>query len=115
VKIPAAAAYVLCAASAVFLARLELHSDDAGVIAFFILACAGVLGFLHPRHAWQWALLVGPSVPIADLIFRAGRAPVNSVAGVGLLLLFVIAVGLAGSYSGALLRSGVARLVGERK
>lgn len=114
-KIHAAAAYVLCAACAVILARLELHSDDAGVIAFFILACAGVLGFLHPRNAWQWALLVGPSVPIADLLFRPAKPPVNSLAGFGLLLLFVIAMGLAGCYSGALLRSGLGRLAGAGK
>lgn len=99
-KIAAGAAYLLCAAGMAFLGRFELHTDDTGVEVFFILAITFVLGCLHPRHAWQWAMLVGLSIPAAHVIAdRSSR---------GLLLgAFTIAVGLAGSYAGVLVRGAI--------
>ena len=79
--------------------RYELHTDDTGVEVALLLFIAGVLGFLHPRHAWMWALLTGPSIPLAQVLF--GKAP----AFPALLLLGTVttAISLAGSYAGALL------------
>lgn len=97
------AAYVLWIAAAAFLMRFELHSDDAGVIAFFILLATCLLGSLHPRHAWQWAFLVGPAVPAADLIFGSSHQPFE-LPDAGKLFAFVVAIGLVGAYLGVLLR-----------
>ena len=97
----AVACYGFCLAAGVFLGRYELHTDDAGVEVFFILLFTFVLGCWHPRHAWQWALLAGPCAPAADWLFKpqsAGLIPLTAV---------VIAIGLVGSYAGALLRRGV--------
>ena len=90
--------YLFCFAAAALLARYDLHTDDTGVEVFLILTVTFLLGCLHPRHAWQWAVLVGAAIPAAELIF-AGR-------GSGTLLVggFVIALGLAGSYLGAFVR-----------
>lgn len=96
-------AYVLWIAAAAFLMRFELHSDDAGVIAFFILLSTCLLGSLHPRHAWQWAFLVGPAVPAADLIFGSPHPPFQ-LADAAKLFVFVVAIGLVGAYLGVLLR-----------
>ena len=93
-------AYALCAAADVFLMRVELRSDDTGVIAFLILLATFLLGSLHPRHAWQWALLVGLSLPAADLLFGA-RMSWGDAAKVAA---FVVAIGLVGAYAGVLLR-----------
>ncbi len=95
----AIAAYAFCLAAGAFLARFELHTDDSGVEVFLILAITFLLGCLHPRRAWQWALLVGAWIPGADLAF--GK---QGLRGAALLMAFVSAVGLAGSYAGALLR-----------
>ncbi len=98
------AAYLFCLAAGAFLARFELRTDDAGVEVFLILLATFLLGCIHPRHAWRWALLVGPWVPGAQFFFGSGA---QSLSSLGLLLGFVIAVGLAGSYAGALLRKAV--------
>jgi hypothetical protein len=59
------------------------------MVAGFIVLTTFVLGALSPRHAWKWALLVGPIVPIVHAKFSP------------LLTLVVILFGLAGAYSGA--------------
>jgi hypothetical protein len=97
------AAWLFWLPAAAFLGFFELYTDDAGVEALCILLIALVLGCLHPRRAWQWALLVGPCVPAADLLFGTpGRSP----HGADLLLVtgFVVLLGLAGSYTGVLVR-----------
>jgi len=90
------AAYAFWLPATLFLARFELHTDDTGVEVAFLLAITFILGLLHPRRAWQWALMVGPALPIADLI-TGTPAPKG-------LVLVLIAIGLVGAYAGALLR-----------
>ena len=107
-KLDTIAAYVVWLPAILFLGRFELHTDDTGVEVFFLLAITFVLGLLHPRHAWQWALLVGPCIPAAQLFFGHPR----NAGGTALLLGFVIALGFAGAYAGALLRKGAATLGG---
>jgi hypothetical protein len=102
-KLPDLAAYVLCIAADVFLMRFELRTDDAGVMAMFILGATFLLAGLHPRRAWQWALLVGPCVPAADLIFGSSHPPFD-LTDAAKLLAFVVVLGMAGAYAGVLLR-----------
>jgi hypothetical protein len=99
------AAYLFCLAAGAFLGRFELHTDDTGVEVFFLLLATFVLGCLHPRHAWQWAVLVGVWIPAAELLFR--RPPVN--ASSALVAGFVLTVGLAGSYLGVLVNKALFR------
>jgi hypothetical protein len=94
-------AYGFCLAAGLFLGRYELHTDDTGVEVFLIFLLTFVLGCWHPRHAWQWALLVGPCAPAADLLFGTRSWGLVSIAAV------VIVIGLLGSYAGALLRRGI--------
>ena len=101
------ACYGFCAAAGLFLGRYELHTDDTGVEVFFILLATFVLGFWHPRRAWQWALLVGPCAPLADWLFKSSQT------GLAAIIAFVIAIGLVGSYAGALLRKGIGQPAGH--
>lgn len=94
------AAYLIALAVGAFLGRFELHTDDTGVEVGVLFLATFVLGLLHPRHAWQWAVLVALWIPAAELVFR--RPPVNSSSL--LVAAFVLCVGLAGSYLGALVR-----------
>ena len=96
-------AYAFWVPAVLFLGRFELHTDDTGVEVGLLLAITFLLGALHPRHAWQWALLVGPCIPAAQLLFGHRES-----SGLGLLLAIVVALGLAGSYAGA----GVRRAIG---
>lgn len=96
-------AYAFWLPAILFLGYFELHTDDTGVEVGLLLVITFLLGTLHPRHAWQWALLVGPVIPAAEVLFghpQAGR-------GMAVLLLFVVALGLSGSYTGALIRRAV--------
>jgi hypothetical protein len=101
------ACYVFCTAAGGFLGRYELHTDDTGVEVFFILLATFVLGCWHPRRAWQWALLVGPCAPAADWIFKPTQT------GLAVITAVVIAIGLVGSYAGALLRKGFGLPAGD--
>ena len=66
--------YLLCIANMVFLFRLGSRADDAGLVSGLIVLITFALGSLSPRRAWQWALLVGLSVPLANL-FRDSKQP----------------------------------------
>lgn len=37
--------------------------DDTRIIAATVLGSCGILGALHPRRAWQWALTIGLWIP----------------------------------------------------
>jgi hypothetical protein len=109
-KIGAVAPYLFCLAVGLFLAYFELHTDDTGVEVFFILLCTFTLGCWHPRHAWQWGLLVGPWAPAADLWqlnFGTVKPDLSHAPALPLLACVIIAIGMVGSYAGALLRKGV--------
>jgi hypothetical protein len=101
------ACYAFALAVGAFLGRFELHTDDTGVEVCFILLATFLLGCWHPRHAWQWALLVGAWIPGADLIFKPSQTGLPAIAAV------VLVIGLAGSYTGALLRKGMALSTGH--
>ena len=111
-KLAVAATYLFALAAAIFLGRFELRTDDAGVVAFFILVIAFLLGCLHPRHAWQWALLVGPAVPLAHVFFPSRSHAMTGAGDLALLMVFVLALGFIGSYSGVLARKIISSMVG---
>jgi hypothetical protein len=96
--------YLFCLAAGAFLGRFELHTDDTGVEVAFLLLATFILGCWHPRHAWQWAILMGIWIPAAELVFRKPPVNASSLAVAG----FVLAVGLAGSYLGLLARKAIA-------
>ncbi len=97
--------YLLCIAATLFIGRVELRSDDTGVIVGLVLISTAVLGFLHPKRAWLW-IITALAVPAAEMLY--GKNPDFS-APEGLLLIttFVSTIGLAGSYAGAFLRKTV--------
>ena len=102
------AAFVLGLAAAIFLGRSELHSDDAGVEVFFILLFTFILGCWYPKRAWLVSLL-GLSIPLAELLWGQPRPTLNHTSGLAMLAGFVAVIGVAGSYSGALMRKFLIR------
>jgi hypothetical protein len=102
-KIQTVAAYAMLVGADAFLMRAELHTDDNGILAGLVVLTALLLGSLHPRRAWQWALLVGPCIPLSDLIFGNGM----KLRDLLLLTAFLTALGLIGSYGGVLIRKAL--------
>ena len=101
-KLTTFAIYLFCLAGGAFLGHFELHTDDTGVEVFLLLVITLLLGFLHPRHAWQWSLLVPLWIPAAHIFFGRER---TALSGSSLLVAgFVCLVGLGGSYAGVALR-----------
>lgn len=88
---------------------LEIRIGDLLVTAVFVMIATMVLGYLRPRNAWRWTLLVAVFVPLLRIAAyyllgeRAYRAQVwESVLG------FV--TGAVGAYAGVLGRRGVDEL-----
>jgi hypothetical protein len=85
---------------------LELELGDLLVTALAVLVSTLVLGFLRPRHAWKWTLIVGGFVPLMRLAAylvmnqKPYRAQIWE-SGLGMV------TGIAGSYAGAMARMGV--------
>ena len=66
---------VVCTIIAVmgaFLAgAVDFNNDEPHAAVLVIVVFAGLLGFMQPRKAWRWALIVGLGVPIVYLIATA--------------------------------------------
>jgi hypothetical protein len=113
-KVVPTACYGFSLLVGLFLVFYELNSDDTGLEVIFILMATFLLGCVHPRNAWQWALLIGPWAPAADLVQRlTHHAPRVEMHGSLLsVALAVVVIGLVGSYAGALVRKAVATVAG---
>ena len=78
---------------------LEIRLEDLLVTALFVMIATMVLGYLRPKAAWRWTLIVGASVPLARFWAFAFRTEPASRAqlwesGLGFL------TGIAGAYCG---------------
>ncbi len=69
---------------------LEITVGDLLATALCVLISTLVLGFVRPRRAWRWTVIVGAFVP--------------------LMRLAALVTGIAGSYAGAMARLGVDQL-----
>jgi hypothetical protein len=97
---------------------VDLHTDDMFILVGLIAGSALVLGFLQPRAAWRWGVLVGLGAPVAEAVAAAGKiaapyAPPSqplSVQAPALLLIFAVttSIALGGAYGGVLLRRTLA-------
>jgi hypothetical protein len=60
--------YSLAAALTVFTGFVYMNSEEVRVAALIIMVSAGTLALIEPRAAWRWALILGLSIPIINLI-----------------------------------------------
>jgi hypothetical protein len=89
---------------------LNVTVGDVLVTTLFVLVATLALGFVRPRRAWRWIVIVGVFVPLLQLItylflgWKPYRAQIWE-SGLGFV------TGTAGCYCGALARLGVDELV----
>jgi hypothetical protein len=89
---------------------INVNLGDVLVTTLFVLISTLALGFMRPRRAWRWIIIVGIFVPLLQLItylwlgWKPYRAQIWE-SGLGFL------TGTAGCYCGALARLGVDELV----
>ncbi len=98
--------YILAVLFGLSAGLLELTLGDLLVTALAVLVSTLILGFLRPRHAWRWIVIVGPIVPLMRIAayFLLTQKPYRAQvweSGLGML------TGTAGAYAGAMFRMGV--------
>jgi hypothetical protein len=79
---------------------LSLRTDDMQFPVLLLLVFSFFAGFQSPRHAWQFALLLGTWIPIVEIassFIGAGKDAVSLIPGG--LIAFMPA--FAGAYLGA--------------
>lgn len=102
--------YVLAVLLGISAGILNVTVGDVLVTTLFVLISTLALGFVRPRRAWRWILIVGVFVPLLQLItyiflgWKPYRAQIWE-SGLGFV------TGTAGCYCGALARLGVDELV----
>ncbi|HTP09957.1 MAG TPA: hypothetical protein VMP08_16990 [Anaerolineae bacterium] len=62
---------VLALIGAFLAGAVDFNNDEPQAAVLVIVVFAGLLGFIQPRKAWRWALIVGLGVPIVYLIATA--------------------------------------------
>ncbi len=103
---------VLCIALAVmggFLAgAVDFNNDEPQAAVIVIIAFTGLLGFLQPRKAWRWALIVGLGVPSVYLIATALGYHAKSVGEPGWYAsLIALIPAFISTYCGVLVRKAI--------
>ncbi len=105
--------YLLAAACGVLAGWIDIKVGDLLFTALIVLASCMLLGFVRPRNAWRWVVLVGTFVPISEglaylvLTQRPERAQIYES-----FLAFV--PGIVGAYGGAFGRSVVNNLMADK-
>jgi hypothetical protein len=54
--------------TAAFLGYVNLHNDEVQEPLLILLFPTFLLGFIRPRRAWVWAIIVGLGVPLSSLL-----------------------------------------------
>src|SRR5512139_1771302 len=84
---------------------VDFNNDEPQAAVIVVIVFAGLLGFIQPRKAWRWALVVGLGVPIVYLIATALGYQSRSVPEPGWYAsLIALIPAFISAYSGVLLR-----------
>jgi TctA family transporter len=104
--------YFLAGACGMLAGWIDIKFSDLLFTALIVLGSCMVLGFVRPRSAWRWVLLVGVFVPLTDwfaysvLSQKPERAQIYEA-----FLSFL--PGIVGAYGGAFGRGVVNNLYGR--
>lgn len=100
--------YVLSIVFGLGISYVNLHTDEVTFVALPLFGVAAVLGFLSPRGAWRWALLLVVWTPLGQwLAYLAGMKlpyPNNEASDILTVLASTSIFAFAGCYSGVLAR-----------
>jgi hypothetical protein len=102
--------YFVAVILGIFAGLIEARIDDLLLTSLFVLTSTLILGFLRPRHAWQWPLIVAPCLPLVEVavhLLLGQRLYQAQLWESG----FGFVTGTVGCYAGVLGRKGVDELV----
>ena len=87
----------------------DFRNDEPQATVIVIAVFAGLLGFIRPRMAWRWALIVGLGVPIVYLLAIALGYQARSAPEPGWYAsLIALIPAFVSAYGGVLLRKVIA-------
>jgi hypothetical protein len=87
---------------------VDFNNDEPQATVIVVIVFAGLLGFIQPRKAWRWALIVGLGVPIIYLIAAALGYQPRSVPEPGWYAsLIALIPAFISAYCGVLLRKAI--------
>jgi hypothetical protein len=82
-----------------WLGRVELHTDDTGILVGLIGLGSFLLAMVEPRRPWIWGIVVPAGIIAVEVWNHHGELGVAA---------FTIAIATIGSYLGALIRGRIA-------
>ena len=101
--------YMLAIGLGLFAGWIDIKFGDLLFTALIVLASCMLLGFVRPRNAWRWVMLVGIFVPLTDWFAYAvlSRKPERAQIYEAFLAFLP---GIVGAYGGAFGRGVVKNL-----
>ena len=89
----------------VIIGVIDFNATEPQPAALLVLIFASVLGFIQPRNAWRWAIIVTLGLPLAHLTLRQlGWQPRDPVSPGEYATLIALIPALIGVYGGVVLR-----------
>lgn len=81
------------------------RTDDNLPMVLILLSVAFLFGVIQPKHAWQWALIIGLGVPVSHLVGRMfGYRPPYLVEPNVMVTFIALIPAFIGAYLGVLAR-----------
>jgi hypothetical protein len=83
----------------------DLHANEVQPAVLLLLVFGAVLGFARSRSAWRWAIVLGLSFFLGDMILPAfGIKPIDPVQSNALATLIGLIPSFIGTYAGVVAR-----------
>jgi hypothetical protein len=100
--------FALAVIGAFIAGAVDFNNDEPQAAMIVIVVFAGSLGFIQPRKAWRWAIIVGLGVPTVYLIATALGNYAKSVPEPGWYAsLIALIPAFVSTYCGVLLRKAI--------
>jgi cyanate permease len=97
--------FALAVIGAILAGAVDFNNDEPQAAVIVIVVFAGLSGFIQPKRAWLWAIIVGLGIPLIYLIATALGYHSRSVAEPGWYAsLIALIPAFISAYCGALLR-----------
>jgi hypothetical protein len=97
--------FVLALAGGLVAGAIDFNATEPQPAALMVLVFAGILGFIQPRGAWRWAIIVALGLPLAHLSLRQlGWQPRDPVSPGEYATLLALIPAFIGAYGGVLIR-----------
>ncbi len=87
-----------------FVGYIDSHASEVQATLMVMLPITFVLGFIEPKRAALWALIVGLSVPVSYLWLLATGQHYTAPPPNGFTTLIALVPAFVGTFSGAILR-----------